>query len=34
MKKDELEKRIGELRADRERLTGELDKARAEERDA
>lgn len=34
MKKDELEKRIGELRADRKRLTGELDKARAEERDA
>ncbi|WP_299955400.1 hypothetical protein [uncultured Roseobacter sp.] len=34
MKRDELEKRIGELRADRERLTGELDKARAEERDA
>ncbi|MBN7786695.1 hypothetical protein JYP51_17335 [Ponticoccus gilvus] len=34
MKKDELEKRVGELRADRERLTGELDKARAEERDA
>ena len=34
MKKDELEKRISELRADRERLVGELDKARAEERDA
>lgn len=34
MKKDELDKRIGELRADRERLTDELDKARSEERDA
>lgn len=34
MKRDELEKRIGELREDRERLTGDLDKARAEERDA
>lgn len=31
MKKDEIETRIAELRADRERLTGELDKARAEE---
>ena len=34
MKKDEIETRIAELRADRERLTGELEKARVDERDA
>lgn len=34
MKKDELEKRIEELRADRSRLTDELAEAKAEERDA
>jgi len=33
MKKDEIETRIAELRGDRTRLTGELEKARAEERD-
>jgi hypothetical protein len=34
MKRDELEKRIDELRRERERLEGELEKARAEEREA
>ncbi len=34
MKKDEIETRIAELRADRERLVGELEKARVDERDA
>lgn len=34
MKKEEPEKRIDELRADRERLVGELDKARIDEREA
>lgn len=32
--KEDIQSRIDELRADRERLAGELDKARAEERDA
>lgn len=34
MKKDEIETRISELRDERTRLSAELDKARAEERDA
>ncbi|CUH63108.1 hypothetical protein TG4357_00485 [Thalassovita gelatinovora] len=34
MDKNELDKRIADLQAERERLTGELDKARTEARDA